>query len=375
MNAREAAYLALLASLREEEFIHTFLERWRRDSLPSERDFRLAQEISSGTMRRKRTLEYWADRLGPLKLKRKEKVLLLMAIYQTKMMDRVPAHAIAYESVECAKKYCHERFAKFLNATLRKLPRLPDDLPDDLGIRYSYPDFFIQTLKVQFSAEEVVSVLQAGNEPPRLMARKRNPPLEMMMLEKPMVSSDLYIQNATPVSLIGECCRYLSAPPKSILDLCAAPGGKSLLLHDLYPEAKLWMNDVSKAKIMKIKENLKRYEIEATVTQSPGEAYATDQKFDLIILDVPCSNSGVLNKRPEARWRITAESLNELTRLQSNLIDHALTLLAPSGQLWYLTCSILHQEHRHHQLRNAHFTKLIMPNDQGLDGGFAAASY
>jgi len=373
MNAREAAYHALLASLREEEFIHTFLKRWKRESEPSERDFRLAQEIANGTMRRMRTLEYWAEKLGPLKLKRKEKVLLLMALYQAKLMDRVPTHAIAYVSVACAKKYCHERFAKFLNATLRKLPQLSDELPEDLGIRYSYPDYFIQELKKQYSAAEVISILEAGNKPPLLMARIRSTPLEMTPLERPEVSPDLYIQNLTPVTLISECSRHLKTPPKKILDLCAAPGGKSLLLHDLYPEAKLWMNDVSEVKTQKIQENLERYGIEATVTQSLGEAYTAEEKFDLIILDVPCSNSGVLNKRPEARWRITKETLDELTKLQSRLLGHAPALLAPNGQIWYMTCSILKQEHSHCPLQNALFHRQITPNDQGQDGGFAAA--
>jgi len=381
MNAREAAYHALLSSLREEQFIQSFLEQWKCENNPDPRDYNFTQELAYGTMRRWRTLEYYAKQLAPLKLKRKEKALLLLALYQAKMMDKVPMHAIVNESVECAKKNCHHGFVKFLNAVLRKIPQLSDELPDDLGIRYSYPEFFVQELLKQADRSEVIKILDTENFPSKTMARIRAPdhhfetfvdtPFPMTILDRYIDSPDLYIQNVTPVTLIGECARHLPKPPRNILDLCASPGGKSLALHDLFPQAKLFMNDVSEAKIQRIQENLDKYQVEATLSISRGEEYPSDQKFDLIVLDVPCSNSGVLNKRPEARWRITPESLKELKSLQRRLLKHALTLLEPGGQLWFMTCSILNTEHDLPELENNRiFQKLIIPNKDGWDGGY-----
>jgi len=208
MNAREAAYQSLLSSLREEQFIQSFLEQWSEQERPETRDLNFARELAYGTMRRWRTLEFYAKQLAPLKLKRKEKALLFLALYQAKMMDKIPMHALVNESVACAKKFCHHSFAKFLNATLRKIPELSNELPDNLSIRYSYPDFFVQELLKQEDESRVIEILEAGNLPGKTMARMRSSN-EMVILDRYVESPDLYIQNVTPVSLIGECARQL----------------------------------------------------------------------------------------------------------------------------------------------------------------------
>ncbi len=380
MNAREAAYYALLSSMRGEQFIQSFLEKWKRQHSPSPRDFHFAQELAYGTMRMQLTLEHYAQQLNEsLKLKRKEKTLLILALYQATMMDRVPLHALVHESVEMAKKFCHQSFAKFLNALLRKIPETHFTLPEgddakSLSIRYSYPEFFVSELLKQTDLTQTIDILEAGNLPGKTMARIRKFST-VTILDNPQQyadSPDLYIQNVTPVTLIGECAKHLSKPPKNILDLCASPGGKALAVHDLFPEAKLTVNDISESKIRRIEENFNKYNVSATMSISPGETFSSDEKFDLIILDVPCSNSGVLNKRHEARWRITPESLKELQQLQQKLIENALSLLSPKGQLWYMTCSILKSENGGQSLLKNHiYHKLIFPNPEGWDGGYA----
>lgn len=380
MNAREAAYQALLSSLREELFIQQFLESWNQKHSPSTKDYHLAQEIAYGTMRRQLTLDHFAHQLNPkLKLKRKEKVLLWMALYQASFMDKIPLHAIVNESVEMAKKVSHSSFAQFLNALLRKIPEIRLTLPigDDpksLSIRYSYPEYFIQELLMQTGIQQTIAILEAGNLPGKTMARKRTPPFSIETLDNPKErarSTDIYIQNITPATLILECAKRLPSPPKKILDLCASPGGKALLAHDLFPEAELTVNDISDAKLKRIRENFQKYNVQAEYTLSPGESLSTNERYDLIILDVPCSNSGVLNKRPEARWRITPESLSELRGIQEKLVQHSLSLLNPGGRIWYLTCSILECETPSELLHKDQFSKLIYPNQEGWDGGYA----
>lgn len=384
MNPRDAAYKALLASMRGQEFIQPFLERWRIQKSPSVKDLSFAREIACGTMRQWLALEHLAGLLmegKTLKLKRKEKTLLFMSLYQAVFMDRVPLYAIVHESVEMAKKNCHTSFAKFLNALLRKIPKIPFTLPqgDDrksLSIRYSYPEFFIEEVLKQTGIEKAKEVLEAGNLPGKTMGRIRTTPLTVETFQNPLDvadSTNVYIQNITPVHLIRECVKNLSNPPQKILDLCASPGGKALAVHDLFPDAKLTVNDISEGKMRKLLENFKKYKVSATPSISRGEDFSSDGQYDLIILDVPCSNSGVLGKRPEARWRITPQSLADLQHIQKALLKNALSLLAPEGQVWYMTCSLLDQENRLPELyKMPLFHKLVYPSLDGWDGGFAS---
>lgn len=376
MTPREAAYQAVVSSVREEQFVHSFLDKWNAFDRPDSRDFGFALELATGTVKRLLTLDHYARQLAALKLKRKEKILLYTALYQAIYMDKVPMHALVNESVALAKKYSHERFAKFLNAVLRKIPEAELTLPqDDLSIAFSYPTYFIQELKKQFSETDMMEILNVGNRPPIVMGRSRLTGRidKIDDTSKAINSKDIYIQNETPVSLVYDCAKRLTEKPDSILDLCAAPGGKSLLLHDLYPDASLTLNDVSEEKIRRIQDNLTHYGVQAKVTQSRGEDYPSNEQYDLVLIDAPCSNSGVLNKRPEARWRLTPENMASLRSLQSKLIQHGKSLVKPGGQLWYMTCSILRQEHDHPELnQRSAFRRLILPSGEGNDGGFAA---
>jgi len=214
------------------------------------------------------------------------------------------------------------------------------------------------------------------------MARERTQsPFKMVAvenLEAFVDSTDYYIQNATPVQLF-EFLAKGSFDPKRILDLCAAPGGKLLLAHDCFPNASLFANDVSEEKIKRLTENIAKYGLSAKVSCGPGEAFQSDQPFDLVVLDVPCSNTGVLNKRPEARWRLSPTGVRQLTEKAKMLIEKASSLISKNGRIWYMTCSILQEENQEliaqaeklFNLKKTH-EKLILPTAEGLDGGYAA---
>lgn len=377
MKTREIAYLALLASLREEAYLQDSLNRWMAEHTPSAKDAALAREIAYGAAKRALCLDYIADTLnqGKLSLKRKERALLCTALYQHYFMDRVPDYAIVNESVELAKKYCSDYFAKFLNALLRKMR--PVDLPDDESIRLSYPPYFVQKLIEERGREQAAQILEIGNQNPVWMARKRNEQRMVVLgdVQEVAHSPEYYIQNETPLCLIE---RLRSGKPKTILDLCASPGGKLICLHDFYPEAKLFANDVSDKKIDRLKENLQKYGVTASLSVGPGEEYRSEEKFDIILLDVPCSNSGVLRKRPEARWRLHEKELKALHLQQQKLFEHALKL--QPGEIWYMTCSVLKEENewfieemaRKHSL-TVRAMHTILPTREGLDGGFCAA--
>lgn len=373
-NPREAAYLALLSSMREEQFLTDFLADWVRRENPDPRDAGLAYELASGTMRRQLTLDYYAtlgSKHDKLKLGRKEKIILYLAIYQLYFLDRIPDYAVVDESVELAKKYADSHFAQFLNALLRNLIAAPQKPPSSYTTRYSYPQHLVDAFIQDYGKATAEQIMEAGNKAPVVLARKR-PGFEYACIDPDAVKNlpEFYIQNETPGKLMHELSLGIAQRPKSILDLCASPGGKLLAAHDLFPEAKLYANEISENRIDRLKENCKKYDLNVTFSICPGEQYPTNTPFDLIILDVPCSNTGVLNKRAEARWQ-----QREHEKIQLELLSHAFELLTPTGEIWYLTCSILKKENEgitHHFADRIRFEKTVLPNGYA-DGGYGCA--
>lgn len=344
------------------------------------RDQALTFEICYGTIRYWRQLEWIAEQLtstGKLSLKNREKSLLFSALYQIYHLEKVPHYAVLNETVSLAKKYCHQRMGQFFNGLLRKATQTPPMPPKGessfaLSIRYSQPLFFIDRLLAERGLDQTIEILSASNLRPKHYARTIGLPLHYDLVTAPFHDVKGYIQNPTPGKLI-EFLSQSTKPPKSILDLCASPGGKLLLAHDLYPEAQLWANDLTEKRISLLNENIEKYGLSVEVSIGPGEDYPLDRKFDLIILDVPCSNSGVLSKRVEARWRLSETALEDLRKTQQMLLQHAAKLLAPGGSIWFLTCSILKEENE--KTTEVPYLKKVreltlFPDAEGLDGGY-----
>lgn len=376
MKARELAYFALIGF--EKEYIEDFFERTQVADI---RDLKLAKEIAYGTVRRLKTLEYWAKLLsakGKLGLKRKEKLLLYSALYQHIFLNRVPPFAINDETVTIAKKHFGMRCSQFINALLRRVEGFRFSLPEDLEMAYSYPAFFIEKIKRDYG-EKTEEILDAMNHPPKFFVRDRTIGMSRAVEETELAElatrKDIYIQNKTPIELLSSLADGFT--PKSILDLCASPGGKLLHAHDLFPNAEVIANDVSIHKCKMLKENLEKYEITAEVLCGRAEEITFDRKFDLIIVDAPCSNSGVLNKRAEARWRLTSENLAHLREQQIAILKNAVRFLEPHGRIWYFTCSILKEENEEIikalplAIEKGPIT--ILPSLNGADGGFACS--
>ncbi|MEX2305631.1 MAG: transcription antitermination factor NusB [Waddliaceae bacterium] len=408
-SPREAAYFAVLSFLRDEGFAGEWLKLWKEEAIPAQIDYNLAREITFGIIRRKLTLDFLAKELTPKKrldLKTREKVLLRMAIYQKVFMARIPDHAIVNESVELAKKHCHPSFVNFLNAILRKLVQAPPLLPQgvtvpELSIRFSYPEYFVNLLINTIGLEKTKAILQAENSPPKTMFRLlpseetieekdgttliagTKTPVAILedatLLNEIASSSNYYIQNITQITLMDKLIEKAPVPSR-ILDLCAAPGGKLLSLYSAFPTSSLHANDISIEKLKKLEENKTKYQIPVMLYSMSGEKFSTNTPFDLIVIDAPCSNTGVLAKRPEARWRLTAKNLEQLTTLQMQLLRNALTLLNDDGEIWYLTCSILKienndlvEEFAKENDLEIRLIETIYPNEDGWEGGFAAA--
>jgi 16S rRNA (cytosine967-C5)-methyltransferase len=375
---RETAYLALMAYEKEgtrlkDFFSHCPLVGAKRA---------LSLELAYSSLRMKRLLDFYAMSLGMKRLpkKKEEKWLLRLFLLQVYLLSKIPLFAALSEMVELAKKYTHSSFVKFLNAFGRKIdPNKKLPLPPDLATRFSYPDYFVERLRESYGEKKTEEMLSFQNQPIGLYARRRfSYPIEWQKLKSLEERGDSYIQNKTQGVLIEKLYEN-TPPPSSILDLCAAPGGKSILLSELFPTALLYCNDSSKKRMKLLEENLQKYSIKAQLSCLPGDKAPFGRTFDLILIDSPCSSSGVLFKCPEARWKISPEEMACLEKIQLALIKNAKDHLAPGGRIWYSTCSILQEENeRLIEKASAHFdlkiekTFLILPNGQEFEGGFAS---
>ncbi len=401
MNPRTAVFHALVAFYRDRTPLIESLEQWQKTEDPSPLDFSFAQNLAFGTVRMTLALDFLLGQLvDRVRARTKERVLFRMAFYQHLYLKTVPIYALVNEMVDLAKRVCSPPFVRFFHYALRRLEKTTLTLPSDdalasLSIRYSYPLDFVERLASQYGVEKAKTILEEENQIPQLTVRLRGeripqgvtPFLNLPSMGKIedsadrntlFASQDVYVQNTTSATLIEEMSHHIHSP-KKILDLCAAPGGKLLAIHDRFPDAQLFANDRSLVKTEKIRENQKKYGFPATITTLSGEEYPSEQLFDLIILDVPCTNTGVLHKRPEARWRLTKEAIAQLRELQWELLTHAKKLVAPKGQIWWMTCSILSEENEEIVTRakeewgvHVLYAKCILPHERLWDGGFGA---
>jgi 16S rRNA (cytosine967-C5)-methyltransferase len=406
MNARELAFIALFESLKENAFIQDTLNHLKKKYNLSILDEQLTRQIAVGSMQRALSLDYFvkqASKDNKLNLKVKEKALLRTAVYQMAFLDRIPRYAIVDETVKIAKKHFNRFFVNFLNAILRKLADAEFILPrgkdhDSLSIHYSYPKYYIKALIDAYGLEKSIDLLTIGNNAAKLTARVKkdailqdgmevlyNESFKVVSIPNAAIaevsqSKDFYIQNTTPVYLIDKLASKLKKAPQFVLDMCASPGGKTLTLKELFKCSDFYVNDVSETKIKRLKENFEKYAIDVFYSLQDGKELNLNQKFDLIILDVPCSNTGVLNKRPEARYRLSKENIKEIEKLQFELLNSAKKNLKPDGTIWYMTCSILPAENELLVEKFAQESKakvieqfLVLPSEQGFDGGFGCA--
>lgn len=407
-QAREAACIIIFLALFEDFYASNLIDLWMIHTKPSALNYKLCKQLCLGTIQRKLTLEFISKNLASdkkLKLKRIEKAILYLSLFQKLYLEKIPLYAITSEGKKLIKLFANEHFTRFFSACIHKadLSTLSNfensSKVKDMSLLYSFPEELIQQLLNKYGEAQTRTILLNLNIPAKTHIRYRLKDQALKnfpaIIEKPFwtfeipegskpsdfLNKDFYIQNATTVDLTLSLASQIKTPPSSILDLCAAPGGKSFILHDLFSPTELYMNDVDEYKLSIIEENLKRLEINAYTSEGLAQHFPLGKLFDLVVLDVPCSNSGVLNRRPEARWRFTdPQNLLSLKQLQQQILQHATQLVSPNGYLLFMTCSIIDEENEQTVklfLKNYSNFKLLqqktlLPNEQGFDGGFAA---
>jgi 16S rRNA (cytosine967-C5)-methyltransferase len=345
----------------------------------SDKDKSLLQELCFGTLRTLPELEWLISQLMSRPLQGKHKVihyLIAVGLYQL-IHTRIPAHAALAETVEGASVLKRQQFKGVINGVLRQFQRQSDSLMAELQqheSRYWHPEWLLDRLR-QAWPQHWESIVEANNHRPpmwlRVNRRFHQRDTWLKLLQQAGMNGFTHqdypdairLETPVPVAMLpgfsegwvtvqdasAQGCVALLNPQngENILDLCAAPGGKTTHILEAAPEANVLAVDIDKKRLSRVYENLKRLGMEAEIKSGDGrypEQWCSGQQFDRILLDAPCSATGVIRRHPDIKWLRRNNDIEELAKLQSEILNAVWPLLKPGGTLLYATCSIMPEE-------------------------------
>lgn len=340
----------------------------------------LLQEFCFGVARWRGRLDAIAAQLLQKPLKKKDAdihLLILLGLYQQIYM-RLPDHAAVSETAEAARQLGKLWAVGLVNGVLRSFQRQqaelleqadrqaasrtafpgwllkevqngwPDDWQDLLEAENQRPPMTLRVNRRRISRLDYLQALKAAG----IEARPVESVESAVVLEQPCAVSRLPGFSAGDVS-VQDAGAQLAAglldlqPRQRVLDACAAPGGKSCHILESAAEIDLTALDIDNLRLQRVAENLHRLNLSATLVQGDAAAPQGDwakQRYDRILLDVPCSATGVIRRHPDIKWLRRADDIPRLVVLQARILDAIWPLLAPGGLLLYATCSLLPQE-------------------------------
>jgi 16S rRNA (cytosine967-C5)-methyltransferase len=371
VSARRAAYEVVRRTFEEGAYADRIFPAEADRARLDDRDRRLAMRLAYGTVQRVRTLDHAMATLAsrpPDDLQPTLRAALRVGAYQLLFAAGIPARAAVNETVDLAKAVAGRHTGGLANAVLRRVaeagPAWVDGLPP--ALRHSYPDWVAQEWAEMLGPEEAEALMAAQNEPPELSVRVntlRPGPLDLsvaahgdpelpeaLVLDGPFdvaASRELAEGAIWPQSRASMLPARLLAPEPGmrVLDLCAAPGGKSGQLAALMGDrGRLVCVERHPGRAAALERTLASQGVTCAQVAVADALEYREGGFDRILLDPPCSGLGVLAGRPDARWRRTLEAAQEVAGLQRQMLDHARGLLAPGGRLVYSVCTIRRDE-------------------------------
>lgn len=334
-------------------------------------------EIFYGVIRNKKFLDYIIEKNTKEIKKEWIRNLLRISIYQITFMDS-DNKGIVWEATELAKKKYGVPISKFINGTLRnylrnkdlELKRLDDE--KNYEVLYSIPKWFYDTLEKQYGNNNLKQAITSLKKIPYLSVRVNKlkyseEEFEEFLKEKDIqiikkvdtvyyVNSGLIINSEefkTGKIIAQDASSYLAAknlgtmPNELVLDICAAPGGKTAVLaENMENIGEIIAIDIHQHKIKLIDTNMKKLGIDIVkaIIMDARNVNKQGRKFDKILVDVPCSGYGVIRKKPEILYSKNRESVEELAKLQLEILNSAADILKDGGELIYSTCTIIDEE-------------------------------
>lgn len=383
--ARRAAHAVVLRTLQQGAYADRALHGEARGLDPRERA--LAKRLAFGAVQRRGTLDWVIARLADRKLDPPVRAALHLGLYQLLFTD-VPAHAAIAESVELAKP---SPGAKLVNAVLRRVQRegleLPaDDTPAGAAIRHGHPRWLVDLWWDWLGPGRTRALLAADNEPGEL-ALRINPLAgvdvdlpgrredDALVVEGPMdvLGHPLYEAGAiTPQSRASQrVARTVDPQPgERVLDLCAAPGGKTTHLAALMGdrgEVVAVERHPQRARALRANAQRLRATCVKVVEQDAREP-VPGGPFDRVLCDPPCSGLGTLRSHPDLRWRVTPEAIAGLAAVQAEILEAARAALRPGGVLVYSVCTLSPAE----ELLSGASSWRTLPSEDDTDGFYTA---
>ena len=344
--ARRAAYEVLRRVFEEEAYADRAL-RTASETL-DERDRALARQLAFGAVQRVRTLDHALETLGRRPVRKLDppvRAALRLGAYQLGFLDGVPRYAAVNESVELVRRARLERAVPFANAVLRRVADgirpLLDALPEG-PLRHSYPDWIWDTWRRDLGDEDALALMRAQNDPPPVVVRHVRGPVpagaetdvpgayEVARVDEDALERGEVWPQSRASQIVGHVVG--AQPGERVLDLCAAPGGKTSMLR-----GEVVAVELNAGRARELEQNLRRLgRDDVRILHADGRELPRElDGFDRALVDAPCSGLGVLAGRPDLRWRA-----RPLPQLQLELLRAAAARVRPGGTVVYSVCTV-----------------------------------
>ncbi len=379
-SSRQLAFLAL-KEVHKGAYADVALNRVLKHSL-SDVERRLATELLYGCTRRLRTLDALIDQFAQKPARQQPpdlRTLLHLGLYQLRYLENIPVSAAVNTTVNLAKQNRLAGLSGFVNGLLRRYARqdgepldLPADLTQRLGILHSYPDWIIEVWRSQLGDSETDLLCQYLNQPPALDIRINPQKTTLTAVQTQLEAAGIAVE---PISHLPQALRIqdnagpipkmpgfqeglwtvqdasaqlvshiLNPQPGSVVvDICAAPGGKTTHLAELMEgQGEIWACDRTPSRLRKLQQNLKRLDI-GIVHQWTGDSRQLPDTIpfaDYLLIDAPCSGLGTLHRHADARWQQNPNKIEGLHQLQTELLEASAQKVKPGGTLVYATCTL-----------------------------------
>ena len=375
-----------MRSQQSQRTVEPILAREFRSATLSPADSGLCRELVSGCVRWRRLLDWLIERSTEgRKQKPAVREILRLGLYQIFFLNRIPEHAIVDESVRLAKAEKCLGQAGFINAMMRRFLREREQITRDIAdfkeaqpaLGQSHPDWLFEQWEQRWGREKTIRLMEWNNQPAptcarvnrlltdpeRLAKRWEDEGVEASPIDCDWAATgDLFrLRKHPPLDSLGsfrdglfyvqDPSTLLSVslldpqPGQAVLDLCAAPGGKTCHIAErMKNEGQLTALDTRESRLKLLRENCDRMRV-TCATLGQADATATGEaKFDRVLVDVPCTNTGVIRRRLDLRWRLSPGQAKLLADEQLKLLGQAATHAKPDGHLVYSTCSIEPEE-------------------------------
>ena len=403
------------------DFVEHLLEAALAQTRMAAEDRGLLQELVYGVARWQATLDWIIARKTDGRAQKPTlQILLRLALYQMFWLSRIPDYAAVNETVQLARREGFSTQAGFVNAVLRNCLReretleraLADLKQTDPALGHSHPKWLCDRWTQRLGPDHTKRLLEWNNTPPLTFARvnllranpeqlseqwtrervdaklvpldwakdalvfelKSFPPLATL---PSFTSGQFYVQDPSTLLAVTELDPQ---PGETILDLCAAPGGKAVFIAErMKNEGKILAHDTASERLKLVEENCQRLGVTCVETV-PSLNAQTSTLFDRILIDAPCSNTGVMRRRVDLRWLIRDKEITRLRTTQLQLLTEAVPRLKPGGVLAYSTCSLETEENTAlvqeflaaHPTMHLQHERTLTPWQDGVDGAYVA---